>query len=214
MPSPSRTADKAMLEALERANLFVVPLDDRRRWYRYHHLFGDVLRAHLAGRAAPGCRQRCTAGERVVRANGEQPEAIRHALAAGDFGRAADLVELAWPGCAEPARGHAAGLAQGAARRAAPQPARAQQCLCRGRCCPSGELDERRRPSAGRRTVAGYDRQRAERGLPSAGMVVVDEEEFRRLPGSIALHRAGLALAQGDVAETVQLRPAGARPRA
>ena len=36
------------LEALELGNLFVVPLDDRRRWYRYHHLFADVLRAHLA----------------------------------------------------------------------------------------------------------------------------------------------------------------------
>ncbi len=36
-----------MLEALQRANLFVVPLDDRRRWYRYHHLFADVLRARL-----------------------------------------------------------------------------------------------------------------------------------------------------------------------
>ena len=38
---------KAMLEALDRGNLFLVPLDDRRRWYRYHHLFADVLRARL-----------------------------------------------------------------------------------------------------------------------------------------------------------------------
>ena len=36
-----------MLEALERRNLFLVPLDDQRRWYRYHHLFADVLRTHL-----------------------------------------------------------------------------------------------------------------------------------------------------------------------
>ncbi len=36
-----------MLEPLERGNLFLVPLDDRRRWYRYHHLFADVLRARL-----------------------------------------------------------------------------------------------------------------------------------------------------------------------
>ncbi len=35
---------KAMLEALERGNLFIVPLDDQRQWYRYHHLFADVLR--------------------------------------------------------------------------------------------------------------------------------------------------------------------------
>ena len=38
---------KAMLEALERGNLFLVPLDDRRQWYRYHQLFADVLQAHL-----------------------------------------------------------------------------------------------------------------------------------------------------------------------
>jgi LuxR family maltose regulon positive regulatory protein len=36
-----------MLEVLERANLFAIPLDDRQRWYRYHHLFVDVLRARL-----------------------------------------------------------------------------------------------------------------------------------------------------------------------
>ena len=51
---------RAMLEALDRDNLFVVPLDDRRQWYRYHHLFADVLQARLldeqperVGRAAP-----------------------------------------------------------------------------------------------------------------------------------------------------------------
>ena len=47
-PSPAREGGKAMLEALDRGNLFVVPLDDRRQWYRYHHLFADVLRARLA----------------------------------------------------------------------------------------------------------------------------------------------------------------------
>src|SRR5215217_3391147 len=42
-----REGGRAMLEALDRANLFLVPLDDRRHWYRYHHLFADVLRARL-----------------------------------------------------------------------------------------------------------------------------------------------------------------------
>ena len=46
-PLPGGRSGKAMLEALDRANLFLIPLDDRRRWYRYHHLFGDVLHAHL-----------------------------------------------------------------------------------------------------------------------------------------------------------------------
>ena len=45
-----------MLEALERANLFVVPLDDQRQWYRYHHLFADALRARLLAETPTGSR--------------------------------------------------------------------------------------------------------------------------------------------------------------
>ena len=86
---------KAMLEALDRGNLFLVSLDDRRRWYRYHHLFADVLQARLLDEQpgqVPGLHRR--ASEWHER-NGEPSEAIRHALAAGDFERAAGLVELA-----------------------------------------------------------------------------------------------------------------------
>ncbi len=50
-----RSDGKAMLGVLEQRNLFVVPLDDRRRWFRYHHLFADVLQAHLED-------ERCNAG--------------------------------------------------------------------------------------------------------------------------------------------------------
>jgi LuxR family transcriptional regulator, maltose regulon positive regulatory protein len=51
---------KAMLESLDRANLFVVPLDDSRRWYRYHHLFADLLLTHLLDEQPEGWRP-CTA---------------------------------------------------------------------------------------------------------------------------------------------------------
>ena len=88
---------KAMLEALDRANLFLVPLDDRRRWYRYHHLFADVLQARLLDEQpgqVPELHRRASAW---YEQNGERSLAISHALAAGDFGRAADLVELAIP---------------------------------------------------------------------------------------------------------------------
>jgi len=81
--------------ALDRGNLFLVPLDDRRRWYR--HLFADVLQARLLDEQpgqVPDLHRRASAG---YEQNGEQPVAIGHALAAGDFGRAADLVELAIP---------------------------------------------------------------------------------------------------------------------
>ncbi len=92
-----QSGSKAMLEALDRGNLFLVPLDDRRRWYRYHQLFADVLNARLLDEQpgqVPDLHRRASAW---YQQNGEPSEAISHALAAEDFERAADLVELAIP---------------------------------------------------------------------------------------------------------------------
>ena len=76
----SQAGGKTMLEALDRGNLFLVPLDDRRQWYRYHQLFADVLRARLLDEqpdsvpAAPPARERLVrAGRRPVR--GHPPRA-------------------------------------------------------------------------------------------------------------------------------------------
>ena len=83
-----------MLEELERDNLFVVPLDAERSWYRYHHLFGDVLHARLLAEHAdevPVLHQRASA---YYESLGLDPDAVRHALAAEDFERAARLVEV------------------------------------------------------------------------------------------------------------------------
>ena len=86
-----------MLAALDRGNLFLVPLDDRRQWYRYHHLFADMLQVRLLDEQpgqVPDLHRRASAW---YQQNGEPSEAIRHALAAEDYGRAADLAELAIP---------------------------------------------------------------------------------------------------------------------
>ena len=94
------------LEYIEHANLFLVPLDNERRWYRYHHLFADLLRQRLHQSMASSTGDSDTGGgvsELHRRAsawyadNGLPADAIRHALAAKDFARAADLIELAWP---------------------------------------------------------------------------------------------------------------------
>ncbi|MBE9067645.1 helix-turn-helix transcriptional regulator [Leptolyngbya cf. ectocarpi LEGE 11479] len=88
---------QAMLETLERGNLFIIPLDNKRQWYRYHHLFADVLLAHahtewpkrlptLHGQASQWYEQHELFSE-----------AIRHAIAAEDFVRAAELIEQIWP---------------------------------------------------------------------------------------------------------------------
>src|ERR671917_132547 len=88
-----RSDGQEMLEELERENLFVIALDDDRRWYRYHHLFADFLRGRL-GRERPRRIKElhCRAAEWYER-NGWTTEAVEHALAAGDIQRAAHLVE-------------------------------------------------------------------------------------------------------------------------
>lgn len=84
---------QSMLEHLERTNLFVVPLDDERRWYRYHHLFADLLRIRL-GQAQPEIvpvLHRCASTWHEQNEHWE--EAIHHALQSGDEERAAGLIE-------------------------------------------------------------------------------------------------------------------------
>jgi LuxR family maltose regulon positive regulatory protein len=82
-----------MLERLERENLFVVPLDDERRWYRYHHLFADVLRSRLQREQPERIRELHRRAAAWYERNGWSSEAVRHALAAQEHDRAADLVE-------------------------------------------------------------------------------------------------------------------------
>ena len=92
-----RTDSGEMLDALERDNLFVVPLDDKRRWYRYHHLFADVLRA----RSLREDRDRADDLHRLASTWHEEHDlpgdAIAYALSAHDFLRAAHLIERSLP---------------------------------------------------------------------------------------------------------------------
>ena len=88
------------LEQLERANMFIVSLDEERRWYRYHHLFADALRQRLRQSLAPSAGGAAGAiAELHVRAsawceeNGLEIDAFHHAVAAGDSERAERLVE-------------------------------------------------------------------------------------------------------------------------
>jgi LuxR family maltose regulon positive regulatory protein len=77
-----------LLEELERLNLFVLPLDARRRWFRYHHLFADWLRLQ----ARPNPSQHLAAADWLL-AKGHTGDAVRHLLAAGEAERAADVIE-------------------------------------------------------------------------------------------------------------------------
>jgi LuxR family maltose regulon positive regulatory protein len=196
---------RTMLEALERGNLFVVPLDDRRRWYRYHHLFADMLRARLLDEQpglVPELHRRASAW---YERNGEASEAVRHALAAGDFAQAADLVELVGPALRRSRReatllGWLGALPADVLRR---RPVLNNAYA--GLLLSSGQLDgveARLRDAEQWLEATTFPEGMRERpDARSAGMVVVDEDALRRLPGSIAVHRAGLALVVGDVAD-------------
>jgi LuxR family maltose regulon positive regulatory protein len=89
----SKSNGQATLETLERANLFIIPLDGERRWYRYHQLFSDLLRQRLhqtQSEQIPILHQQAS---EWYEQNGFVDEAIEHALRAEDFGRAAYLIE-------------------------------------------------------------------------------------------------------------------------
>jgi LuxR family maltose regulon positive regulatory protein len=99
-----------MLEEIERRQLFVLPLDNARRWYRYHALFAEMLRSEL-DRAEPGLvpllHRRASAWHRQ---HGTVTEAIDHAIAAGDLAEARELIAAHWhdvldEGLAETVRG-------------------------------------------------------------------------------------------------------------
>ena len=203
----------ARLEALERGNLFVVPLDEKRHWFRYHHLFADVLHAHLMAEQPEQVPTLHRRASEWYEQNGSAAEAIRHALAAEDFERAASLVELAVPAMR---RSRQEATVLGWLKALPDELVRARPVLSAAYAwalLAVGELEgvEARLRDAERwldTTADMNERPQAPSAAPKGGnplgAVVVDEAEFRRLPGALAVHRAAHALALGDVAGTVQ----------
>jgi LuxR family maltose regulon positive regulatory protein len=88
-----RADGQAMLEQLERANLFLVPLDEERGWYRYHQLFAEVLRLRLQQAAPDHVPELHRKAATWFEAQGLIDDAIRHALATGGAAWAARLIE-------------------------------------------------------------------------------------------------------------------------
>ena len=195
----------ARLEALERGNLFVVRMDDNRHWYRYHRLFAEVLSVHLLAEQpdqAPTLHRRAS---EWYEHHGSAADAIRHALAARDFTRAAALVERSIP-TMRSTRQEAAAL--GWLKALPDELVRARPLLSAAYAWASlvsGELKgvEAHLGDAERwlNTMADIG-ERPE--APAAAMAAMDEEELRRLPGWIALLRAAIAQALGDVANTMK----------
>lgn len=189
----------ARLQSLEQGSFFIVPLDDRRQWYRYHHLFGEVLSIHLRTDQPDLIPELHRRASEWYGRHGSYAEAIGHALAAEDFPRAADLIEQAWA----------------AMRRSR------QESAVLGWIEALPKEIIRHRPvlsveyawallAVGQVEGAEERLRDAERWLENSSldttpetsatdMCYVDEEEFRRLPGTIAGYRAAYAQATGDI---------------
>jgi LuxR family maltose regulon positive regulatory protein len=194
---------QTMLEHLERANLFLVPLDATRRWYRYHHLFAEVLMTHLLeGRREEVADLHGRASAWYDQA-GQPAAAVSHALAGGDIDRAADLAELA----------------------VRPLQRDRQEATVVSWLAAFGEEVVQARPVLALGFIAALmsngqfagveDRLRkleqclpppepdGAPGAPPPGLVVVNRAEWDRIPGALELYRSALALIAGDPVETI-----------
>ncbi len=184
---------RATLEQLDRSNLFLVALDDRRHWYRYHHLFADVLHARLTHEDPSLIDELHRRASAWYSANGEPAKAIQHAMAGHDLDEAARLIELAAPTLRQSRQ-------DGTLRRwleALPTDIFTDRpvlaiCLVGARMATG---DTTGVESLLRQVEASLNRAD---GSP----IVFDTELFEHLPAQLLIQRAGLALLAGDLDST------------
>ena len=193
------------LKQLDQANLFVVPLDDKRQWYRYHHLFGDVLQARLSAEQQDQISVLHLRACEWYEQNDMRGDAIRHALAAENYERAAELAELAWSAMD---RSFQSATWLGWVKLLPDELIRVRPVLSAGygwALLDNGELEG---AEARLRDAEMWLERTSELSGgaedPAAKMIVVDEEEFQSLSASIATARAFHAQALGEVSATVK----------
>ncbi|CAM3562239.1 LuxR C-terminal-related transcriptional regulator [Occultella aeris] len=199
-----RTDGNATLNALERANLFVAPLDDERRWYRYHHLFATALTARLTAQDPGRVARLHRAAAAWYAGQGRLADGVPHALAGGDTEQAAALVDLAIPGLRRRRedrilRDWTRALPEDVARR---RPLLATSLAW-------AYLSEGNVDGVETWLDAAEEALRSHRpASPDGGALPADllrdhENELRALRSLLAVYRASIAQARGDITSTV-----------
>lgn len=187
------------LQELDRSNLFVVPLDDRREWYRYHHLFRDVLRARLLAEQpeqAPALHQAAAdwyAGHHLME------DAVRHALAGGDHDRAAYLMESALPELRRTRQDHVLLGWMRSIPDAVVSGRPVLSILAAWSSMIAGDLDAMQDwldDAEAALAAADVD--------PGVAAAWADTEDLRTAPATLWVYRAALAQARGDVQATMR----------
>ncbi|MBI5296858.1 MAG: helix-turn-helix transcriptional regulator [Chloroflexi bacterium] len=185
----SQLGSKSKLEQLQRGNLFVIPLDDKRHWYRYHHLFAEMLRMHLKVEQPDQLQTLNNRASKWYEQNGSVADAICHAYAAEDFERVAGLAETSWQVMYQSFQSVAW---LGWVKQLPEELIRSRPVLCAQIAWGLMDVHE---------VDASESRLRdAERCLkdPSDGMVIVDNKQFRSLRARIAFARAYNAQTRRD----------------
>ncbi len=189
-----RDDGQATLEALERANLFVVPLDDTRTWYRYHHLFADTLRARLAAENPEKMQHLHRAAAGWYAAQGRPEPAIAHAVGGLDFELAARLVELALPEASRQRQSRTIRQWQGSLPDDVVRARPVLNVIAAWSRLTDGDVDD-----------ADARLQDAEATLESIPVdAQIADDQLRQLPMTIAMYRAAVAQARQDVPGTAR----------
>lgn len=194
----SQSGGKTRLEGLQRGNLFLIPLDDKRDWYRYHHLFADVLRMHLdveQSNQIPALHLRAS---EWYEQNGFTADAIHHALEAKDFERAATLIEQAIP----EARRDRQETQLLSWLKAIPDEVFQHRPVLSvhyaGTLLQIGQLNNvEKRLQEGERWL---DMPAETQSQPA----YVDAKEYQRLPGLVSMYHAAIALTHADATNTMK----------
>ncbi|MBL8102948.1 MAG: AAA family ATPase [Anaerolineales bacterium] len=190
------TSAQETLEQLERGNLFVISLDDERSWYRYHHLFRDLLRQRLSQKHSKEevASMHIRASEWFEQ-NGEAGEAFQHAMSAADVDRAARLAETAWLAMDETFQ---TGTWLGWVKQLPASVKRVRPVLLTQ--IGWSYMD------AGNVMLSESSLRDAEASLkrPLAEMVIIEKEQFRTLPARVAFARAYNAQTQNRFDDVVR----------
>ncbi len=194
----AQPGSNARLESLQRGNLFLIPLDDQRNWYRYHHLFADVLRMRLMAEQPDLVSALHQRASEWYEQNGFTADAIRHALESKNFDRAANLIEQAVP----EARRNRQETTLLDWLKALPDEVLEHRPVLSvhyaGTLLQLGQLDGvEKRLQQGERWL----------NIPSdtkVQPVYAEEEDFRRMPGLVSMYHAAIALIHADVTNTMK----------
>ncbi len=190
------TSAQETLEQLERANLFVIPLDNERKWYRYHHLFRDLLRQRLSqSLSKEAVAQIHIRASEWFEQNGDTAEAFQHAMFAVDFNRAARLAETAWLGMDQ---NFQMATWLGWANQLPVSVRRVRPVLLTQIGWAYMDLGDVAASESSLREAEACLK------LPRAELVIVETEQFRTLPARIAIARAYNAQVESRFADTIR----------